>query len=403
MFTFPARGVGLTLSKMRGERGDIKAQIEVTEGKRTIHWGNLYLGSVSGRSSLAKDLGKITNHFDWQMALNWACQQASVEYHRPQPTVNLAGVETNGDRLTWLIERFLPKGEITYLFADGGSAKSLTAMWLALACSRGAHLPHGLTVTEPTEVLFLDWETNDVTAARRLRRLSKGMDCPIPNIHYRACRRTLGDEMDTIRRDIASLGIGLVIVDSIGMAVGSDLNAAETANQANHMLRSLPATKLVLAHVSHASAQSERSGAAPFGSRFFHNGARATWELRRVEDDSDSDVFQVGFFQAKFNEGARVKEGLGFEVVFDGDDGPITFKRSELAEEPSLRQRLPVSVQITSVLRRGSRSTAEIAEELDIKPDTVKKTLSRMATVVRLSEGSGRGNSTVWGLAESPR
>lgn len=136
-------------------------------------------------------------------------------------------------------------------------------------------------------------------------------------------------------------------------------------------------------------------------SRYFQNLARSGWELRRGEEDSeDDDTISLALFHTKVNEGKQWRWPIGLSMSFEGEQGPITVTRSDPESDPTLAKRLGLRQRITIALKSGKRDAKSLADELDVKEDTIKRTLNRMKNVVRLEEGGGRGVKTVWGLQE---
>jgi hypothetical protein len=68
------------------------------------------------------------------------------------------------------------------------------------------------------------------------------------------------------------------------------------------------------------------------------------------------------------------------------------------AESPGIRLEDMLIMSLTG----GPKAIHELVSALDAQPDTIRKCLTRCSRFVRLTEGGGRGNVTVWGLANHP-
>ena len=76
----------------------------------------------------------------------------------------------------------------------------------------------------------------------------------------------------------------------------------------------------------------------------------------------------------------------------------VSVSRAELGERPELLARATLRQQIAAVLRRGMRTTASLAQELDAKQPSVERTIERMRRdeqVIRV----GDTKPAQWGLA----
>ena len=90
----------------------------------------------------------------------------------------------------------------------------------------------------------------------------------------------------------------------------------------------------------------------------------------------------VGLYNRKSNL-TRLYPAVGFQFEFTEDRTIV--ERVNLADVEDLAKQLPTWQRIAHFLKAGGgqpRTIAEIAEELDVKPDTVKKATS--------SRGKGR-------------
>lgn len=402
MIAWDEEGVAMGLDHVKDTSDGIKAEvtIESTIAGRVLGPVSLNLLSTRSQSELATRCFKRVNSLTdkaWDGLVVYACGVVAKQFRAPTPTVNLAQFEGGGP-VEYLVPGLVPKAETTVIYGDGESTKSLLCLHIALCVSLGRELAWEVR-PEQGKVLYLDWETNDRTVHNRLSRLALGELCGMPEIHYRQCFRSLTDELPHIREQISKLGITLVIVDSLGFAASGALTEDETARSSMNALRSMaPATRLVVAHVSRAAADAG-GPVKPFGSAFFWNGMRSGIEVRRAEDQPNADVVDLGLYHRKANDGQHQRP-IGLQASFDGPNGGILFSRGDLSEVPDLAARTPLSSRIRNMLRNGSQSTRDLAEELDAKEEVIRVTLGRMAGVSRLESGGGRGKSSVWGLSQ---
>jgi hypothetical protein len=150
------------------------------------------------------------------------------------------------------------------------------------------------------------------------------------------------------------------------------------------------ATRLVVAHVSHASAAQRVGPSKPFGSIFNYNLARNVWEIRRAEDAEPGNLVQ-GFYHRKFNAGER-HAPFGLRYQFGAD--AITLHAHDMGQQPDLLARTSLAYQIKKALTTGARTVPEIMEETKGGKDTITRTLRRWrkeGTVIQVDPGR-------WGL-----
>jgi hypothetical protein len=400
--------VAMALDRLKERSDGLRAEITV-EGTfgRVVGPVDLNLLSSESQTRFANVCAKRVNGLSsdvWHALVIQACAIVAKEFRQPTPTVDLSELADSGP-IVYLDQPessarsgLIPKGETTVMYGDGESGKSLLALRIGFSVALGHELPWG-AAPKPGNVLYLDWETVAATVANRLRRIAFGEACAAPRIHYRQCFRSLADELPHIKEEISKKSIDLVIVDSIGFAASGALVDDETARSAMNALRNMaPATRLVVAHVSRANAESTSGKTKPFGSAFFWNGMRSGFEVRRAEESSSDSVIDLGIYHWKSNDGRHVKP-FGLSVLFDSGSEGVLFERTDINEVPDLAVRTPLSQRIRNMLRKSAMSTSDLSTQLDVRENTVRTTLSRMEGVLRLENGGGRGKATIWGLA----
>jgi hypothetical protein len=113
------------------------------------------------------------------------------------------------------------------------------------------------------------------------------------------------------------------------------------------------------------------------------------WECR-AEQETGEDEAVISLKHTKANL-SRLHPPLGYRFTFT--DNTIRIVKADL-KDTGLSGELPLSWQIKSLLRKGSFTVKEIAEQLESGPDTIGRTLRRMRTknqVIKLEDET-------WGL-----
>ena len=260
----------------------------------------------------------------------------------------------------------LPRRHPTIEFGDGGAAKSYHGLYTA-----------GRLVQQGLSVAFFDWELAGEDHRDRLERLfGKAM----PRISYARCERPLVYEADRLRRIVRDEGIDYALYDSIAFACDGPPEAAEVAGRYFRAVRQIGVGSLHIAHVSKADGADQK----PFGSVFWHNGARCTYFVKLADALLDGQTISVGFFNRKANLG-RLLPPIGFKIEFTSDR--TYFTRENPADTPDLADKMTIRERMVYLLKGGSVTVDDLAKEIDSKPDTIRKTVKRHNRTFVLLEG----------------
>jgi hypothetical protein len=386
----------VTLSRVREASDAIWAELSVTREGRELYMDRINLLS-SRRLGAIKLLGERARGIDWAPLLEFAYRQTIDAIRRGTPAVLLRARPAPPVR--HLVRPVLLERDVNVIFGPPGTLKSYVAAVLARLVATGGQLA-GLAATRRCSVMVLDGEAGLGEWEGRHHLLGQGDGQQTDGLlYYRRLTRSLDTELAALKVEISQLGIGLLIVDSFGLAAGPEPEGADAAIRLLSALRDLGPhlTVLLICHVSQASAEQRHGATKPYGSIYVQALARSIWEARR--DDDDGDDVAVSLFHRKCNV-SRLHPPIALRFAFQSDR--ITVTRGDLAETPELLARAGTSTQILTALRPGAKTIAALAEELSLKPETVKKTLQRLASrdkVTRLSDvHSGRWQEIPWGL-----
>jgi hypothetical protein len=289
----------------------------------------------------------------------------------------------------YLLEPLLYLNHPSSIFGDYGSAKSLFALVVASVCQLPFHDNNlGLIApAEPAPCLYLDYEDDPSSFRKRWSALQRGFGTGAMPILYRRMTATLADSVEQLRNTISDNKVKLVIVDSLGPAARGNLNDPEPAIRYHAALRQFGITSLTLAHTAKDQLTKRRT---IFGSVFFTNLARSVWECK-AEQETGEDEAVISLKHTKANL-SRLHPPLGYRFSFTDD--AIRIEKTDL-RDTGLSGELPLSWQIKNLLRKGSFTVKEIAEQLGSGADTIGRTLRRMRAknqVVKLEDDT-------WGLS----
>ncbi|HXG71557.1 MAG TPA: AAA family ATPase [Gemmatimonadaceae bacterium] len=241
------------------------------------------------------------------------------------------------------------------LFGDGGCAKSYVALFIA-----GELAKRGLTV------LYADWELSGDDHRDRLERL---FGANMPAMLYARCSRPMSAEADRLRRLVRQHNVAYLVCDSVAFACDGRPEDAEVAARYFQALRQIGVGSLNVAHTN----RSEDADKKPFGSAFWHNGARATWNLK-ISNDARPGEIVVGAYNRKANLGPLLP-AVGFRIAFSPERTHIT--RVDLGTVDDLAAGLPLWQRMKQAVTHHPQTLTALADELGAKTDTLDRTVRR--------------------------
>jgi hypothetical protein len=225
----------------------------------------------------------------------------------------------------------------------------------------------------------LDYVLDEAAYAGRLRLMYGSQP---PPILYLACQKPVGGDLDRLQREFHKHDVEFCAVDSVVPAVGAaNANDADTASQLIGALRQLDAGSLLIAHVP--KAEQIKGQERPFGSQFWHALVRSSWFVERAASDSP---VVCGYYHRKHSL-SRPRPSVGLSWTFT--DHTVSVATVKLSEVADLADRQPVWERMRDLLRSGPLTMAAIADQLDIKPETIRKTVQRSKLFQKVEGADG--------------
>jgi hypothetical protein len=273
---------------------------------------------------------------------------------------------------TYILNPILYAGHTTLLYGPGDSGKSLFGVAAALLLAQGGCLA-GFAAAGGFVPLTLDWERSYDTFDSRVRALTMGHQELLPAseaLWYRRLHQSLPECIEDIQDALATNPVDVLIIDSLGMASGGDLNAAESATSFFDALRSLDKPALVIGH-THKLGEDKTI----FGSVFFYNLASVVWEVV-ADHEENSNILKLGMFCRKNNLGPRPKP-IGLSLTFA--DGKCTLGVADLQDSATISKKLSRVDRICHALSdHEGRTVAQIANEIgDTNEHAIRTELNR--------------------------
>jgi hypothetical protein len=368
MFTLSVLDGALSyeLDRVRFERGDLWGTLTVRttlSGARTYNGvlseGTINLSSVDTRQKRAKVFENLARcpQIDFHRLLESFSVRVHAAVRDGDPAVDLRTVTRASANDSVVIDGIPIYDNLPVcLFGKGGDGKSAIALYLA-----------GQLVKRGLRVGYVDWELDAAQARDRLER-EHGPD--MPELTYIGCTRPLSVEVDRIRRLRRFHQLDFLVFDSVAFASHGRPEDAEVALRYAQCVRQIGVGSLHIAHVN----KSEDGDKQPFGSTFWHNFFRSTWNLKKSEATGPHELI-VACHNRKANLGPLLPS-VGFRLEFGTERTYVS--TVDLAKVDDLAPGLRLWYRVKVALQDGPpRTVAELAEELGEKVDSVDKAIKR--------------------------
>jgi len=358
-----------------------RAAVEVRDALSgaLLHAAMLNLLSTSGRQTFVKELLAADPGNNWRILTQQFCYLA-VEAYREGDPMTLLEPRRRPASGQFAVRPLLPIGQTTIWFGDGKSGKS----YLALAACRAMMLGGALAGMEaqPMAVAYLDWEADEAEHADRLLRLGGDV-----TIFYRQCAAPFVQQASRIKRDLDRQQIEFVVIDSLGLACGADINQAEPVLQFFSALRSLGRTALVI----HPVPKEKRDQL--FGSIYVRNSARSAWLVVRSSLPEPAG-FSAGLHHKATNTGP-LERARAVRFTFDEDAYTTEVEPTDRAAVPELAEGMSAASRILGLLASSGRQMlADVAEALDMPETTARARLNEL----RQARRTEHFEDGTWGL-----
>jgi hypothetical protein len=291
--------------------------------------------------------------------------------------VRFADMEQPGPR-RYLVNGLLLVAYVTLLYGDGGVAKSLLALALALTISGNAKTWLGREV-EHVPVLYLDFELDAEEQARRCYQVCRGMGLERPPdglLYMSALGFSTRQAFEAALKVCEKHDIGLLVVDSYGIALQGDAEASRDIigfhQKVVEPFRAKGIAVLIIDHQSRLQAGQSYQNKSAFGSVYKTNLSRSVIQAEATERGEGT--LTVRLRQKKHNFGP-VADPFGVKLSFS--EKAVTLEAielgpAELAEENTLN----ATERVKLALGDAPAYPWEIAEYTGLPLKTVRNVLT---------------------------
>ncbi|MGI2336853.1 MAG: AAA family ATPase [Dehalogenimonas sp.] len=392
--------VRIECRRLKFSGDDLKGEMTVSStspavSANHIHRSTFNFSSDVARTRMIKALSEKTSglDLDWSGILEQTCYYTLGRQRRGESAVEIDSSQSDIQPPEYLLHPFLIKNYPSIFFGDPSSGKSLVSHLVSatLTLPWKGNPMKWQAPKEPHRVLFLDWETDRSTVSWTSKCIEQGMNTGPLYLHYRRCGRPLCDDVEQIAEWIVETGADVTILDSLGMAVGGDLNATEPALNFWTAWRQLKTTSLILAHVK--KDQGDGAKRTVYGNQYYTAEARCIWEVKKIQEAGE-DQLDIALFHRKPPPFAKLHQPLGLHFDFGKIDanGISQEIKAEFRKPESVAgfvQAMGAKPRILALLKEGALSQEEIVKTLSLTSTNTYSTLSRLKSsgeVVKLPE-----------------
>ena len=295
---------------------DGTVEIAVYENSKALYISKYNLLTVNQKLSLAKALFVINNKIKWDIIVNQITIQSLLRIREGEQVIFLGNSE-DIKKPEFLVAPLFVKNNANIIYADRSSAKSIYMSFISILLTLGMwDNPYGLSISGlGHRVLFLDWENDSVTTGWQSQCLLKGLEQYALELPYLHCSRPLVQSLPQIQQKINEVKADVIIIDSLAVAVGKNINDSEPALEFYGALRQLPVTPLIIAHTAKDKTNNHKT---VYGNAFYENLARSIWEASKTQEKGTNELI-LSLYQRKTPPFSGLHLPLGFKFIFDGD------------------------------------------------------------------------------------
>lgn len=328
------------------------------------------------RLFLEQHFGKGAN---WATAISVAFREAQVAFVNQQRSTKLADLQ-RPTGISWIVEDIIPSGQPVCLFGPPEGGKSLFSDCLIVSVASG--IPFlGKNVVEKGPVLYVDFETDgdegkEFTA--RIHGIGQGLGLDedevkaLPIHYWPGGGVPIVEQVQALRQFVDENDIVLMVVDSVGPALGGDPRESFIVTSFFNTLKRISTTCVLIAQQSKDDIRHQRDD-FPFESIQWHYQSRRTFHVASAPQPQGV----VLCVRNRKHNGTAGMPPLTYAVDFDSH-GAINVRPENLLNVPALESFLPSTIRIWRILdREGAMLWVDIMGRLGWQGKEAGERLSR--------------------------
>lgn len=328
-------------------------------------------------------------------------QSRSVDWFTP---ADLVGAPPEQD---WLVHQMIPGSNVTLLYGDGGTGKSLLALQLAAAVAGGG-LMWLNRCPKPGRALYLSAEDERAELHRRLARIARQQGLPLEAFANLTVASLAGDDalLAAVNRDgtltasalyreieskVSANRPGLVVLDTLADLFPGNENDRAQVRQFVRLARNIALTyKCAIVVLAHPSLSGLANGRGTSGSTAWNNSVRSRLNFVRVPDDPDARKLMVeksnygptgGEIEVSWKDGVFIAQSVAAGLGENKADAIVLGLVADLAAQGT-----------TYTRDRAPRKMEGMPGAEGLKGPAIKKAIDRLFNAGRLTNKDVREN-----------
>jgi len=291
----------------------------------------------------------------------------------------------------YLLEPLIIENYPNIIFGDPSAFKSNLAVMITQVLQLPwDDNPLGLTAPDGSiRCLYLDWEQDENTIIWLANLLEKSYNIGPLSVFYRHCDSPLAEDTEKIEEYAIETKARVLIIDSLGLAAGSELKETKPALEFYRAVRQINITSLILAHNSKDRETKQRT---VYGNQYFQAQARNVWEIRKSQEVGSNEL-DIALFHRKPPPFKKMHQPLGYHISYQ-ENGlyTISMASKSLGE---FKDQMSAGSQVLDLLKEGAMEIKEMSELLDLKESNIRMAISRLSGKGKITKLPGNK----WGLS----